>query len=71
MDKQDECLSRVEVNPMAREFHLYSDDGDSRHVRCETLEEFMNVLDFCKRLLDEDTLKYVDPTQPIMGQPDH
>jgi hypothetical protein len=30
-------------------------------VVCDTVEEFMNVLEFVRKTLDEDTLSYANP----------
>jgi len=30
-------------------------------VDCETVEQFMTVLELCRDKLDEDTLAYADP----------
>ena len=65
---EEEYLTRVVGNTMAREFHLYSNEGETKHVKCETLEEFMSVLDVCKDVCDGETLKFVDPMQPIIGR---
>ena len=46
---ETDCLNKVVVDVQSRKFYLYSD---------ETVDEFMNVLDVCKKLLDEDILKY-------------
>ena len=38
---QDDFLSRCVVDPVARKFYLYSEQGDERVVDCETMEQFM------------------------------
>jgi len=58
---QDEYLTRCVVDPVARRFFLYSNEGGERVVKCETMEQFMAVLELCRVLLDEDTLAYADP----------
>lgn len=57
----EQFLSRCVVDTLARKFYLYSDQGDERVVECETVEQFMNVLDVVRSQLDEDTLAYSDP----------
>ena len=44
----DEYLSRCVVDTIQRKVHLYSDEGDTKTVECETVEEFMNVLHFVR-----------------------
>ena len=57
----DAWLTRCVVNTTARSFRLYSSDGHEREVTCDTPEEFINVLQLCREMLDEDTLAYSDP----------
>ena len=56
-----EYLNRCVVNPLARKFYLYSTLGTEREVSCETIEQFMNVLECVRSKLDEKTLIYSDP----------
>ena len=58
---QDEYLTRCVVDPVKRKFFLYSSEGEERVVDCDNVDEFMNVLELCRGLLDEDTLAYADP----------
>ena len=58
---QDEFLSRVVVDPVKRNFYLYSDQGGERVVECETVDQFMAVLELCRDNLDESTLAFADP----------
>ena len=58
---QDEYLSRCVVDPIKRTVYIYSSEGSEKQVTCETVEEFMNVLDFVRATLDEETLSYVSP----------
>jgi hypothetical protein len=57
----EQFLSRCVVDTLARKFYLYSDQGDERVVDCETVEQFMNVLNVVRSQLDEDTLVYANP----------
>lgn len=57
----EEFLSRCVVDTLARKFYLYSSDGDERVVECETVEQFMNVLEVVRTQVDEDMLAYSDP----------
>lgn len=58
---QDEYLTRCVVDPIKRIVYLYSSEGDTKEVTCDTVEEFMNVLDFVRATVDEETLSYANP----------
>ena len=57
----DEYLSRCVVDPLKRTVYLYSSDGNEKQVTCETVQEFMNVLQFVRATVDEETLSYANP----------
>ena len=57
----EEYLSRCVVDPMKRKIFLHSSEGDEKVVSCETMDQFMNLLEMCRNNLDEDTLAYADP----------
>jgi hypothetical protein len=58
---QDEYLTRCVVDPLKRTVYLYSNEGDSKEVTCDTVEQFMNVLEFVRATVDEETLSYANP----------
>lgn len=58
---QDEYLTRCVVDTSTRTFNLYSNLGDEKVVKCDNMNEFMNVLSFVRGLLEEDTLVYSEP----------
>ena len=58
---QDEYLTRCVVDPIKRTVYLYSSEGSEKEVTCETVEEFMNVLEFVRVTVDEETLSYANP----------
>jgi hypothetical protein len=58
---QDEYLTRCVVDPLKRTVYLYSSEGKERQVSCDTIDEFMNVLEFVRSTLYEDTLSYANP----------
>ncbi len=62
MIQEDEYLTRVVVDTQRRTFYLYSNEGTKREVECNTVDEFMSVLDVCRKHLDDGTLVYSDPT---------
>jgi hypothetical protein len=57
----EEFLSRCVVDTLARKFYLYSSEGEERVVECETVEQFMNVLEVVRTQVDEEMLAYSDP----------
>jgi hypothetical protein len=58
---QDEYLSRCVVDPIKRTVYLYSSEGSEKKVTCDTVDEFMNVLEFVRATVDEDSLAYANP----------
>jgi hypothetical protein len=57
---QDEYLSRCVVDPIKRTVYLYSSEGSEKQVTCDTVDEFMNVLEFVRATVDEETLSYAN-----------
>jgi hypothetical protein len=57
----DEYLTRCVVDPIKRTVYLYSSEGTEKQVTCDTVDEFMNVLEFVRDSLDEDTISYANP----------
>ena len=58
---QDEYLTRCVVDPVKRTVYLYSSEGSEKQVTCETVDEFMSVLDFVRATVDAETLSYASP----------
>jgi hypothetical protein len=58
---QEEYLSRCVVDPIKRKIFLYSNEGSEKEVVCETVDEFMNALDFVRNTVSEDVLSYASP----------
>ena len=58
---EDDYLTRCVVDPSKRTVRIYSSEGEEREIKCDTTEEFMNVLSFVRATLDEDTLSYANP----------
>jgi len=58
---QNEYLTRCVVDPVKRTVYLYSSEGSEKEVVCETVDEFMNVLEFVRATVDEETLSYSNP----------
>jgi hypothetical protein len=57
----DEYLTRCVVDPLRKTVYLYSSEGSEKEVSCETVEQFMNVLEFVRTTVDEETLSYANP----------
>ena len=57
----DEFLTRCVVDPLKRKFYLYSSEGEERTLDCETMEEFLNVLELVRDITPEDVLAYANP----------
>jgi len=58
---KDEYLARCVVDPLKRTVYLYSNEGAEKKVSCDTVDEFMNVLEFVRSTVDEKTLSYTSP----------
>jgi hypothetical protein len=57
----EEILSRCVVDTLARKFYLYSSEGAERVVECESVEQFMNVLEVVRTRVSDDCLAYTNP----------
>ena len=58
---QDEYLTRVVIDPSARNFYLYSNEGDEKVVDCDTYDEFMAVFQLITDRIDEEQIFYTKP----------
>ena len=56
----DEYLTRVVIDTSARTFYMYSNEGDKRSIRCDSVDEFMTVLDLVRNVVDDDIIAYSD-----------
>ena len=59
--EDEEYLTKCVVDPVRRTFYLYSSEGDTKHVNCDNVEEFMNVLELVRATCPDDRLVYADP----------
>jgi len=57
----EEILNRCVVDTLARKFYLYSSEGAERVVECESVEQFMNVLEVVRTQVSDDCLAYSNP----------
>lgn len=60
MNAAQECVQGIVIDVCTRTFLLLSDQGSERIVKCDSVEEFMNVLDVVTTQLDPDQIEYAD-----------
>lgn len=60
MSTAQETVQGIVIDVCTRTFLLLSDQGNERLVECETVQEFMNVLEVVTENLDHDQIKYAD-----------
>ena len=49
------------IDPSKRKVYLYSEGGEKKTVDCDTVQEFMNVLNFIRSTTSEDMISYAEP----------
>ena len=57
----DDLLAKCVIDTCKRKEYLYSEDGKENVVNCDTVEEFMNVLNFVRDKVEEERVFYSDP----------
>lgn len=57
----EEVLTRCVVDTLAKKFYLYSSEGGEKTVNCETIDQFMNVLEVVRSRVDDNSLVYTSP----------
>ena len=50
----DDFVIRTIIDVCTRSFLIISDDGEERMIKCETAEQFMNVMEVVNKLLDPE-----------------
>ena len=55
-----ECVQGIVIDVCTRSFLLFSDEGNEKMVECDTVQEFMNVLEVVTANLSEDQIEYAD-----------
>ena len=60
-NEDDEYLTDVMVNVGARSFVMFSNEGTERKVECDTVEEFMEILEMVRVLVDDEIVRYISP----------
>ena len=54
----DASVVKTIIDICSRSFRIVSDQGHIQVVHCETIQEFMDVLEVCQEFMDEDMLVY-------------
>ena len=52
----DASVVKTIVDICSRSFKIVSDEGYVQLVQCESVQEFMDVLEVCQEFMDEDML---------------
>ena len=60
---QDEFLTRCVVDLIKRTFYIYSSEGDDREIVCDTVDQFIDVLEVIRNNCPEDALFYAEPLE--------
>ena len=58
---EDEYLMKCVVDPAKRSIYLYSNEGEEKVVECDTVEQFMDVLEVVRDTCPEGRLIYAEP----------
>lgn len=58
--EEEAWITRCVVDTTSRSFRLLSNQGHEKFVVCDSLDEFVNVLNACRNILDQE-LVYADP----------
>ena len=58
MSDIDGFVNRTIIDVCTRSFLIISDEGEEKIIRCETPEQFMNVMEVVDRLLDPERIIY-------------
>ena len=58
MGDSQECVESIIIDVCRKSFLLFSDEGNSKRVDCETSKQFMNVLEVVTANLNPEQIKY-------------
>ena len=58
---EDEYLMKCVVDTAKRSFYLYSNEGEETVVKCDTVQQFMDVLEVVRDTCPEERLTYAEP----------
>lgn len=54
-------VESVLINVNQRKFVLFSTQGKEKTVQCENSDQFMNVLELIRSVVDDDIIAYAEP----------
>ena len=57
----EEYLMKCVVDPLKKTFYLYSNEGETKEVVCDNIEQFMNVLNLVRETCPEGRLSHANP----------
>jgi len=60
---QDEFLTRCVVDPTRRTIYIYSSEGDTKEIVCDTVDQFINILNVIRKTCPDDALFYAEPLE--------
>ena len=60
-NEDDEYLTSVLVDIGSRYFVMFSSDRNERKIECDSIDEFMNVLELIKKIVDDEIVYYTEP----------
>lgn len=65
-ESDDEYLVRCVVDTSSRKFNLYSSEGTEKVIECETVDQFMNVLQVVRALLTSENIAELAYSEPLV-----
>ena len=60
MQRTEEFVQGIVIDICTRSFMLLSNQGDEKFVECDTVDQFMNVLEVVTANLNDDQIEYAD-----------
>ena len=57
-NEDDEYLKRGVGDTCSRTFRLFSNEGDEKFIECDSVDEFMNVLEMIRAVVHDDIVFY-------------
>lgn len=57
--KQEETVNLIEVDILSRTFAMHGDKGSTQEILCDTIDQFMNVLEMVRDNEDRTEVVYV------------
>jgi len=69
-NEDDEYLTDVMVNVGSRTFVMFSNEGTERKVECDTVDDFMEILEMVRVLVDDEIVRYISPVVTTTGKTD-